>query len=59
VGCVLAFFFSIPVKFYTLKTIIALATLPKGFVLMFLSLLKVRNAKKEFTATKHSGENEI
>lgn len=58
-GCVLAFFFSIPMKFYNLKTIIALATLPKGFVLMFLSLLKVRNAKKEFTATKHSGEKEI
>ena len=58
-GCVLAFLFSIPIKFYNLKTIIALATLPKGFILMFLSLLKVRNAKNEFTSTKHTGQKEI
>ncbi|MBI9037680.1 MAG: glycosyltransferase family 2 protein [Bacteroidales bacterium] len=59
VGCILAFFFSIPLKFYNSKTIIALATLPKGFILMFLSLLKVRNAKKEFSSTKHTGKKEI
>ena len=51
--CVLAFLFSIPARFYNLSTIKALASLPKGMFLMFLSLLKIRGANKQFIHTKH------
>ena len=43
---VLTFIFSIPRKFYNFKTLMAVITLPKAFILMFLSLLKVRGANK-------------
>jgi len=53
--CILAFIFSVPVKFYNLKTLNAILTLPKGFVLMFISLIKIRGANKKFIHTGHSG----
>jgi cellulose synthase/poly-beta-1,6-N-acetylglucosamine synthase-like glycosyltransferase len=52
--CILAFLFSVPKSFYNSKTIIALASLPKGMILMMGSLLKIRGANKQFIHTKHS-----
>ncbi len=51
--CVLAFVFSIPRSFYTTETLRALQSLPKGMLLMFLSLLKIKGANKQFIHTKH------
>lgn len=51
--CVLAFVFSIPGSFYTMETLKALQSLPKGMLLMFLSLLKLKGANKQFIHTKH------
>lgn len=59
VGTALALLFAIPVKFYNKQTFLALLSLPKGFVLMFLSLLKVRGASKQFLHTEHSHPGEI
>lgn len=53
VSCVLAFLFSVPVKFYNKTTFKALMDLPKGMLLMFLSLLKIRGANKQFLHTPH------
>ncbi|HAG17357.1 MAG TPA: N-glycosyltransferase [Bacteroidales bacterium] len=51
---VLTFVFSIPRKFYSGKTLKAVWLLPKGFFLMFLSLLKLKGANKQFLHTKHT-----
>ena len=51
--CILTFIFTIPVKFYNIKTIKAIFTLPKAFLLMFLSLLSIRGANKKFIHTEH------
>ncbi len=51
---VLTFFLSIPAKFYSIQTLKAIWLLPKGFFLMFLSLLKLKGANKQFLHTKHS-----
>jgi cellulose synthase/poly-beta-1,6-N-acetylglucosamine synthase-like glycosyltransferase len=53
-GCILAFFFSIPVGFYNSTTLRAIGSLPKGMLLMLGSLLKIRGANKQFIHTKHS-----
>jgi cellulose synthase/poly-beta-1,6-N-acetylglucosamine synthase-like glycosyltransferase len=52
--CVLAFLFSIPHSFYNIQTLKALASLPKGMLLMLGSLLKIKGANKQFIHTKHS-----
>lgn len=52
-SCVLAFLFSVPLKFYNKDTFKALMDLPKGMLLMFLSLLKIRGANKQFLHTPH------
>jgi len=52
--CILSFLFSIPKSFYNLKTAGALASLPKGMILMLGSLLKIRGANKKFIHTKHT-----
>ena len=53
-GCVfLAFLFSIPRKFYNKQTLVAILTLPKAFILMFLSLFKLKGANKKFIHTEH------
>jgi cellulose synthase/poly-beta-1,6-N-acetylglucosamine synthase-like glycosyltransferase len=53
-ACVLAFLFSIPRKFYKFSTLVAILVLPKGFFLMFLSLLKLKGANKKFIHTQHT-----
>ena len=53
-ACILAFLFSIPTSFYNLSTLKAMASLPKGMVLMLGSLLKIRGANKQFIHTKHT-----
>ncbi len=53
-ACLLAFVFSIPRTFYNLQTLRALLSLPKGMLLMLLSLLKIRGANKQFIHTKHT-----
>ncbi len=54
IACILSFLFSIPRKFYNFKTFKAILTLPKGFILMFVSLIKIRGANKKFIHTKHT-----
>lgn len=56
-ACVLSFLFSIPRTFYSKKTLIAVAGIPKGMLLMLLSLLKIKGANKTFLHTKHSASS--
>ncbi len=58
-GTALALLFAIPGKFYNKQTFMALLSLPKGFILMFISLLKVKGASKKFLHTEHSHSGEI
>lgn len=51
--CVLAFFFSVPTRFYNYQTLRALINLPRGFFLMTMSLLKIKGANKKFIHTQH------
>ena len=51
--CILTFFITIPLKFYNFKTLKAVFTLPRAFVLMLLSLLKIKGANKKFIHTEH------
>ncbi|MDZ7740886.1 MAG: glycosyltransferase [Bacteroidota bacterium] len=53
-ACILAFLFSIPARFYNNKTLAAVLTLPKGFILMLFSLLRIKGANKKFIHTQHS-----
>lgn len=57
VACLLAFLFSVPRSFFNLKTAKALASLPKGMILMLGSLLKIRGANKSFIHTQHGTTN--
>ena len=52
----LAFVVSVPPKFYNLKTLKALFTLPKAFFIMLLSLFKLKGANKKFIHTAHGVE---
>ncbi len=58
-GTSLALLFAIPRRFYNKQTFHALLSLPKGFILMFISLLKVKGASKKFLHTEHSHSDEI
>jgi cellulose synthase/poly-beta-1,6-N-acetylglucosamine synthase-like glycosyltransferase len=49
----LAFFFSMPAKFYTYRIFRAVLRLPKAFFLMFTSLFKLKGANKKFIHTEH------
>ncbi|OYT15424.1 MAG: N-glycosyltransferase [Bacteroidetes bacterium 4572_77] len=51
---VLTFVISVPRKFYNTKTLSAILSLPRGFFLMFLSLIKIKGANKKFLHTKHT-----
>lgn len=53
VACLMAFLFSVPRTFYNFKTAKALASLPKGMLLMLGSLLKIKGANKQFIHTQH------
>ena len=57
-SCVLSFIFSVPKSFYNLKTLGALASLPKGMLMMLLSLLKIKGANKTFIHTQHTSNSE-
>jgi cellulose synthase/poly-beta-1,6-N-acetylglucosamine synthase-like glycosyltransferase len=49
----ISFILSIPAKFYTIKTLKAMLSLPKGFGLMFFSLINIKGANKKFIHTRH------
>lgn len=51
--CLLAFLFSVPRIFYNTATLKALASLPKGMLLMLGSLLNIKGANKQFIHTQH------
>jgi cellulose synthase/poly-beta-1,6-N-acetylglucosamine synthase-like glycosyltransferase len=58
IACVLSFIFAVPRSYYTLKTLSALASLPKGMFMMLLSLLKIKGANKTFIHTQHTSSSE-
>jgi len=49
----LALLLSVPPKFFNKDTFNALLTLPKGFLLMVISMLKFKGANKKFIHTQH------
>ncbi|MGF7138060.1 glycosyltransferase family 2 protein [Roseimarinus sediminis] len=51
-----SFVLAVPISFYTQKTLIAFFSLPKAFILMFLSLFKLKGANKKFIHTAHGVE---
>lgn len=51
---ILALLFATPRKFYTFTTLKALFSLPIGFLFMFLSLLRIKGANRNFIHTKHT-----
>lgn len=53
----LSFLLSIPLKFYNAKTLNAILSLPRAFVLMFTSLFKLKGANKKFIHTEHGVNN--
>lgn len=53
VAVYLSFVLSIPRKYYNYKTLKAVFILPKAFLLMFLSLFKLKGANKKFIHTAH------
>lgn len=57
-GCILALLIAVPKRFYDFKTLGALITLPRALGLMFLSLLKIKGANKEFIHTEHISTKE-
>ncbi|WP_248722645.1 glycosyltransferase [Seonamhaeicola sp. ML3] len=56
-ACILSFVFSVPKYFYNTKTLKALISLPKGMMLMLLSLLKIKGANKTYIHTQHTTTN--
>jgi cellulose synthase/poly-beta-1,6-N-acetylglucosamine synthase-like glycosyltransferase len=58
IACVLSFVFSVPRSFYNLRTLKALISLPKGMLMMLLSLLKIKGANKTFIHTQHTSNSE-
>jgi cellulose synthase/poly-beta-1,6-N-acetylglucosamine synthase-like glycosyltransferase len=58
VTCVLSFVCSVPKSFYNLNTLNAFALLPKGMLMMLLSLLKIKGANKTFIHTQHGSSSE-
>ncbi len=58
VATVLALLFSVPRRFYNMKTFLALLRVPHGFILMIISLLRIKGASKKFLHTTHSHVDE-
>ena len=50
---ILAFLFSIPARHYNKNTLKAMLSLPKGAIIMLMSLLKIKGANKSFIHTQH------
>jgi cellulose synthase/poly-beta-1,6-N-acetylglucosamine synthase-like glycosyltransferase len=57
-ACILSFLFSVPRSFYNSNTLRALISLPKGMLMMLLSLLKIKGANKKFIHTKHTASSQ-
>ncbi|NVO19550.1 MAG: glycosyltransferase [Bacteroidetes bacterium] len=53
ITCIVAFLLCIPGIFYNWQTLKALFSLPKGMMLMILSLFRLKGANKQFIHTKH------
>ena len=53
-ACLLSFLLSVPRGFYNTHTLKAMASLPKGMLLMLGSLLRIRGANKKFIHTQHT-----
>jgi len=56
---VLIFLFSVPLKFYTFKTLKVIFDLPKGFFWMIVSLIKSRRANRKFIHTEHESKTTL
>ena len=54
ISCFMSVLVSIPKTLYNLKTLAAVAYLPKGMFLMLGSLLKIKGANKSFIHTQHT-----
>jgi cellulose synthase/poly-beta-1,6-N-acetylglucosamine synthase-like glycosyltransferase len=52
--CLLAFLFALPRSFFNRSTAKALASLPKGMLLMLRSLFRLKGANKHFIHTQHT-----
>lgn len=53
VMCLSVFALAVPRSFYNLRTLQAMASLPKGMLLMLGALLKVKGANRQFLHTEH------
>jgi len=53
-ACIFSLLVSVPRSFYNSKTMAAVAGLPRGAMMMLLSLLRIRGANKTFIHTKHT-----
>ncbi len=53
IACFIAITISIPNKYFNNKTLRAVLSLPKGIILMFLSLINIKGANKKFIHTEH------
>ena len=51
---ILVFVFAIPLRFYNFNFFKAVLTLPKGILMMMVSLLSVKKGNKKFIHTKHT-----
>ncbi len=56
-ACIAALLLSIPRSHYNTRTMAAISGLPKGMLLMLLSLLKIKGANKTFIHTKHTASS--
>jgi cellulose synthase/poly-beta-1,6-N-acetylglucosamine synthase-like glycosyltransferase len=56
---VLIFLLSVPLKFYTFKTLKVIFDLPKGFFWMIVSLIKSRKANRQFIHTEHEKNSSL
>lgn len=57
IACVIALVLSLPRSFYSARTGRALISLPKGMLVMLLSLLRIKGANKTFIHTKHTSSS--
>jgi cellulose synthase/poly-beta-1,6-N-acetylglucosamine synthase-like glycosyltransferase len=55
--CILAILLAVPGNLYTIKTLQAVLSLPKGFLLMLFSLFSTKGANKKFIHTEHTSTN--
>jgi cellulose synthase/poly-beta-1,6-N-acetylglucosamine synthase-like glycosyltransferase len=52
--CIFSLLISVPGSFYRISTLKAMTSLPKGMLLMLMSLLRIKGANKQFIHTKHT-----